>query len=165
MTSKNTEEWIIIPCPCSITLTSVNKERGTHGSVYILWECDRNLPVWVGQSIPALVNGINEKAIFCASKRLHASSLYRCLRKEARKENHKSWCVSKFSRQEIDEINAFIKKFPSVIFISKSPELWRCSLPTASPETSAEIIKKNDDENEMSRNVSISSDMFQNVKS
>ena len=85
--------------------------------------------MWIGQSIPALVRSINEKAVMNETKRLHASSLYRCLRKEARKESHKNWKVEKFSRTQVEDLNVFIKAFPSAVFISKSPELWKCSTP------------------------------------
>ena len=87
------------------------------------------MPVWIGQSIPALVRSINEKAVVNESKRLHASSLYRCLRKEARKESHKSWKVEKFSRAQVEDLNAFVAGFSSAVFISKSPELWKCGRP------------------------------------
>lgn len=125
------DAWYIIPCPSTVELTCVCKERGTHGSVYCLWECERRLPVWIGQSIPALVRSINEKAVMNDTKRLHASSLYRCLRREARKESHKNWKVEKFSRAQVEDLNVFIGSFPSAVFISKSPELWKCGPPPA----------------------------------
>lgn len=127
---SDADAWYIIPCPSSVELTNISKERGTHGSVYCLWECERRLPVWIGQSIPALVRSINEKAVMNDTKRLHASSLYRCLRKEARKESHKNWKVEKFSRAQVEDLNSFITSFPSCVFISKSPELWKCSRPS-----------------------------------
>jgi len=120
------EQWFVIPCPAGLQLTSVGKERGTHGSLYALWECERKSSVWLGQSVPQLVCSINEKAVTTPEKRLHASSLYRCLRKEARKESHKSWKVEKFTRAEIAELNKFLADFPSIVVTSKSPELWHC---------------------------------------
>ena len=129
MTDGEVGSWFVIPCPPTVELITVAKERGTHGSVYCLWECECKLPVWIGQSIPALVRSINDKAVLTETKRLHASSLYRCLRKEARKESHKSWKVEKFSRAQIEDINMFLKEFPSAVFVSKSPELWKCSRP------------------------------------
>ena len=121
------ETWFVIPCPSSVALTDISKERGTHGAIYCLWEVDRKTPVWIGQSIPALVESINDKAVLTVEKRLHASSLYRCLRREARKESHKNWKVSKYSRTQVDELNAHLRQFPSVVYVSKSPELWKCS--------------------------------------
>ena len=129
MANADEGAWYVIPCPPTVELTNIAKERGTHGSVYCLWECECKLPIWIGQSIPALVRSINEKAVLSDTKRLHASSLYRCLRKEARKESHKSWKVEKFSRAQVEDINEFIGKFPSAVFVSKSPELWKCSRP------------------------------------
>ena len=76
--SAEADQWYVIPCPANVELTSVAKERGTHGSIYCLWECERRSPAWLGQSVPALVRSINEKAVLAPEKRLHASSLYRC---------------------------------------------------------------------------------------
>lgn len=135
--------WYIIPCPSSVKLTGVNKERGTHGSIYTLWECELRSPLWVGQSIPALVRSINDKAVYNREKRLHASSLYRCLRGEAKKQGHKGWKVEKFSRGDLDQLNQHITIFPSVVYVSKSPEMWRCGQPASSspsPEETQEDI-------------------------
>lgn len=121
------EQWYVIPCPSTINLTKVEKERGTHGAIYALWECEKLMPCWVGQSVPALVKSINEKAVSAPEKRLHASSLYRCLRREARKESHKNWKVEKFSRSDVGLLNTFLKQFPSIVVTSKSPELWHCT--------------------------------------
>ena len=126
---SDTDIWYIIACPSSIELTHISKERSTHGSTYLLWDMDQKSPVWIGQSIPALVRCINEKAIVNPSKRLHASSLYRCLRREAVKQNHKNYCVTKFSRAQVEDVNLFMRRFPSAVFVSKSPELWKCGPP------------------------------------
>ena len=123
----DSDQWYVIPCPANVQLTSVQKERGTHGAIYALWECEKRTPCWIGQSIPALVRSINQKAVIAPEKRLHASSLYRCLRREARKESHKSWKVEKFARADITELNQFLCEFPSIVVTSKSPELWHCS--------------------------------------
>ena len=119
--------WHIIQCPSNVTLTKVEKERGTHGSIYVLWDIDQNTPVWVGQSVPALVKAVNDKVVLNQEKRLHASSLYRCLRGEARKHHHKNWSVARYSRDAMEELNIFISRFPSVVYVSKTPELWMCS--------------------------------------
>ena len=129
--------WYIIPCPSNVTLTKVDKERGTHGSIYVLWDIDEKSPVWVGQSIPALVRSVNEKAVINKEKRLHASSLYRCLRGEARKQHHKSWKVDKYNRDALEDMNRFLAEFPSVVYVSKSPELWRCNQASDTPEASS----------------------------
>ena len=127
--------WYVIPCPSTVELTSVEKERGTHGSIYVLFECELRSPLWIGQSIPALVRSINDKAVYNREKRLHASSLYRCLRGEARKNSHKSWKVAKFSRSDLEVLNRYIGMFPSVVYVSKSPEMWRCGQPNEGDET------------------------------
>ena len=134
------EHWFVIPCPSNINLTTVEKERGTHGAIYALWECEKRTPCWVGQSVPALVRSINQKAVVTPEKRLHASSLYRCLRREARKESHKNWKVEKFSRADVGLLNTFFQQFPSIVVTSKSPELWHCSA-TSPPEEPASVAE------------------------
>jgi len=123
----DSDQWFVIPCPANVQLTFIQKERGTHGAIYAMWECEKRTPCWIGQSIPALVRSINEKAIMSPEKRLHASSLYRCLRKEAKKMAHKNFRVEKFARVDISELNLFLGEFPSIVVTSKSPELWHCS--------------------------------------
>jgi len=134
------EYWYVISVPPGVKLTEVNKERGTHGFVYCLWECDRNTPLWVGQSIPAIVKSINEKIVVATEKRLHASSLYRCLRHEARKDSHKNWKVVKLTRDSdgVEALNKLLGEFPGAVFVSKSPDLWRLEhLSTAAEPSSS----------------------------
>ena len=126
-------EWFIIPCPNDIVLTSISKEKGTHGSCYVLWEIEMKSSLWIGQSVPALVRAINEKAVLAQEKRLHASSLYRCLRGESRKGIHKGWRVEKFERTEHSELSDRLRAFPSVVFVSKDPQRWKVN--EGSPET------------------------------
>jgi hypothetical protein len=141
-----TGTWYIIPCPSSVKLTSVKKERGTHGSIYTLWECELRSPLWVGQSIPALVRSINDKAVYSREKRLHASSLYRCLRGEAKKSAHKSWKVKKFSRTDLGQVNQHIEIFPSVVYVSKCPNMWRCGEPSF-PQSPEEDLTEGTEDN------------------
>ena len=122
---NDNEHWHVIPVPCTLSLTGIAKERGTHGSVYCLWDNNTLNTIWIGQSVPALVENINSKAVFHESKRLHASSLYRCLRKEARKESHKSWKITKFNRSDLNEINQFVKNFPKMILYAQEHPLKR----------------------------------------
>jgi hypothetical protein len=116
--------WHVIQCPANLVLTSIGKERGTHGFIYTIWEVERRFPVWVSQSIPAVVKAINDKAVTAHEKRLHASSIYRVLRGESQKRSHKHHSVCRWSRTNLVELNAHLKSFPSCIFVSKSPEQW-----------------------------------------
>ena len=145
MAADASDPWIIIPCPHAVQLLSVAKERGTHGAIYCLWECEMRTPVWVGQSIPALVRAVNAQVVAAPEKRLHASSLYRCLRCEARKESHTNWKVSKFARAQVDELNRHLESFPSVVYCSKSPEYWRCAAgPAALPAADDDSAEESD---------------------
>jgi hypothetical protein len=56
------------------------------------------------------------------------------LRGEARKNSHKAWRVAKFARCDLERLNRHISVFPSVVYVSKSPEMWSCGPP---PQPSA----------------------------
>lgn len=126
--------WHVIQCPANLVLTSIGKERGTHGFIYTIWEVERRFPVWVSQSIPAVVKAINDKAVTAHEKRLHASSIYRVLRGESQKRSHKHHSVCRWSRTNLVELNAHLKAFPSCIFVSKSPEQWCVSTAPVPPQ-------------------------------
>jgi hypothetical protein len=121
------ETWYVIHCPSSVVITSVDKERSTQGVIYCIWNLDSVGPVWVGQSIPALIRSINEKAIMEHEKRLHASSAYRCLRGESRTRSHKGHGIERFSRNSLEALNTFLRSFTSAVYVSKSPEYWHCT--------------------------------------
>ena len=138
------ETWYVVPCPKGIRLTAIGKERSTHGCIYAIWDTDGKSAVWLSQSIPSLVKIINEKAIASNDKRLHASSLYRCLRRESRKNVHKSKKVEKFGRNDLGALNAFISQFPGIIVASKCPELWHCdtqSIPSELAEPASDSVE------------------------
>ena len=133
-------EWYVIPCPSDIRLTSISKEKGTHGAVYVLWEVDCTSSLWVGQSIPALVRAINQKAVLAKEKRLHASSLYRCLRGESKKGVHKGWRVERHLRMDSLNLTQKIGKFPSVVFVSKDPLRWLIEEEASSSEAHSAAV-------------------------
>jgi hypothetical protein len=134
--------WSVVHCPTDIDLTAISKECCSHGSIYLLWEVEMETPCFVSQSVPAVVKVINELAIGRPEKRLHASSLYRCLRGESVKNTHKTWRIDRFPRTSMPEINAHLKQFASAIFVTKSPDKWRIAkrqvdeAPTAAPPSS-----------------------------
>jgi hypothetical protein len=123
--SSNVAKWYCVPVPNSVRLSEIHKEQSSHGLVYLLYECEQRSSLFVGQSIPALTKAINSKAIQVSEKRLHCSSLYRVLRSESKKASHKNYRCLKFKRSEVDSINGYIQKFPSIVFVSKSPDLWK----------------------------------------
>lgn len=128
--------WHTIAVPSHMELLSVQKESGTHGYIYTLWEIDHHQPCWVSQSVPAIVSAINNKVVTTREKRLHASSVYRVLRGESCKQSHKNHRVAKFSRQSLKELNAHLQTFVSCMFVTKTPEKWRVLLlPEPSEQT------------------------------
>lgn len=123
------ERWHVIVCPSRVRFSSVDKEPGTHGFIYTLWEAEEQLPVWVSQSIPALVRCINAKAVAIREKRLHASSVYRVLRGESLKKMHKSYRCARWSRDDIERLNEHLRAFSGCIVVSKAPERWNIEAP------------------------------------
>lgn len=123
------DTWNMIHVPKGVELSGVSKEHGTHGSIYCIWEIERKCPCWISQSIPAIIAAINEKAIMNREKRLHASSVYRVIRGESHKMIHKNHCVRRWDRStaSLREINEHIAVFPSCVFITKMPDIWKVS--------------------------------------
>jgi hypothetical protein len=126
MSSKDVK-WYCVPVPNTVQLSEIQKEQSSHGLVYLLFECEQRSSLFVGQSIPALTKAINSKAIQIQEKRLHCSSLYRVLRSESKKASHKNYRCIKVKRTDIAIINSYIQQFPSIVFVSKSPDLWKTS--------------------------------------
>lgn len=123
--SVTPKQWFVIPVPSTVQLTQVLKESCSQGNLYVVFECECQSSIWISQSVPALVNTINQKAISTQGKRLHASSFYRVLRGESRKPTHKNWVIKKFNRDQLEELNEMVSKFPGIVFVSKVPENWK----------------------------------------
>ena len=134
------DAWSMVQVPKGVRLSGVAKERGTHGSIYCVWEVECKCPCWVSQSIPATVSAINTKAIFSQEKRLHASSIYRVLRGESHKMLHKSHTVKRWSRsaEDLQHLNDHLARFPSCIFITKVPEIWKVNSSASTPSAPSE---------------------------
>jgi hypothetical protein len=63
---------------------------------------------------------------------LHASSLYRILRREAKRAEHKGFAFYRYPRNLLDEVNVILAKAPYVIYVTKKPSLWNIALPGVS---------------------------------
>jgi hypothetical protein len=136
----NNESWFLVQASNTVRLVKVNKEHSTHGFIYILLELNTASPCWVGQSVPALVSSINTSASGVVGRSaLHASSLYRILRREAKRAEHKGFAIYRYPRNLLDEVNVILAKAPYVIYVTKKPSLWNIALPGA-PSTVSENI-------------------------
>ena len=130
----NNEAWFLVQASNMVRLVQVNKEHSTHGFIYILLELNTTSPCWVGQSVPALVSSINTNSVGIAGRSaLHASSLYRILRREAKRAEHKGFAIYRFPRNLLDEVNMILTKAPYVIYVTKKPALWNIALPGIQP--------------------------------
>ena len=109
--------------PGSVQLSRVGKEWATHGKIYCVWEVDMLTPCWLSQSLPALVDALN--VTLSRPKQLQVSSMYRVLRGESLRRMHKNYMMQLFSRQEIQELNAHLAKFPGCMFVTQYPEEWK----------------------------------------
>jgi hypothetical protein len=128
----NNEAWFLVQASNTVRLVKVNKEHSTHGFIYILLELNTTSPCWVGQSVPALVSSINTNASGVVGRSaLHASSLYRILRREAKRAEHKGFAIYRYPRNLLDEVNIILAKAPYVIYVTKKPSLWNIALPGA----------------------------------
>lgn len=125
------ETWYVVQTTQQVQLLQVGKERGTHGHIYVLWHSVAPGPCWVGQSVPALVAIINWRGILTCAQNLHASSVYRILRLESRKRVHKQYAIERYDRGNLALINAKLQAFTSVIYVTKNPDQWNCTIPSS----------------------------------
>ena len=87
---------------------------GDAWNIYCVWEIDMLTPCWVSQSLPPLVDAVNQT--LSRPKQLQVSSMYRVLRGESLRRRHKNYMMQMFSRQEIEELNAHLANFPGYCF-------------------------------------------------
>ena len=114
--------WCVVNVPGTIRLAHVRKEWATHGNIYCVWEIDMLTPCWVSQSLPPLVDALNQT--LSRPKQLQVSSMYRVLRGESLRRRHKNYMMQTFSRQEIEELNAHLANFRGCMFVTQYPEEW-----------------------------------------
>ena len=115
--------WCIVNVPGDVQLSQVGKEWKTHGKIYCVWEIDMQTPCWLSQSLPALVDALNQT--LSRPKQLQVSSMYRVLRGESLRCRHKNYVMQAFSRGEVGELNAHLASFPGCMFVTQEPEGWK----------------------------------------
>ena len=120
----NNISWYCITTDNNVRIVSVNKEFSTHGILYTIYHKHDNT-IWVSQSLPTMVYVINEN-INDYKKRIHPSSLYRCIRGESKKGVHKNWMVNKFERRNCSDI--IFDQFMKIVFIVKTPSEWKLDI-------------------------------------
>ena len=115
--------WRVVNVPGKVQLSHVGKEWATHGNIYCVWEIDMLTPCWVSQSLPPLVDAVNQT--LSRPKQLQVSSMYRILRGESLRCRHKNYVLQAFSRRELEELNAHLASFPGCMFVTKEPDEWK----------------------------------------
>ena len=115
--------WRVVNVPGNVQLSQVGKEWKTHGKIYCVWEIDMQTPCWLSQSLPALIDALNQT--LSRPKQLQVSSMYRVLRGESLRCRHKNYVMQAFSRRELEELNAHLASFPGCMFVTQEPEEWK----------------------------------------
>ena len=115
--------WHVVNVPGNVQLSHVGREWATHGKVDCVWELDMLTPCWLSQSLPALLDAVNQT--LSRPKQLQASSMYRVLRGESLRCRHKNYVLQGFSRRELEGLNAHLASFPGCMFVTKEPEDWK----------------------------------------
>jgi hypothetical protein len=113
------QKWSMLRVP-ALEFCQIHKELGTQGNLYLLFDKNHSI-AFVTQSVPLI-----SKAVFLKTKTiLYNSSIYRMIRKLAKKQTMKNmWKALKFKREELDEFNLLLKKFNLIFFITKDPDLY-----------------------------------------
>ena len=115
--------WQVIQCPATTEFKRVAKEQETHGNLYIVWERYGRTPCWICQSVPVLIQFMNQR-FRDAEKHLRVSPLYRILRGESTKQTHKNHEIVMLERDEMEALNRIIRRFPACNVVTKDPEKW-----------------------------------------
>ena len=135
MPTKQSKEWHVVRVPATTRIKSVAKEAATQGKIYVLWDVDNLGSHWVSQSLPALLEAVNTDA--SEPKRLFASSCYRILRGECSHGMHKFHQIKAFLRDAdgVQQLNRHFEKAKSIVFITKTPHIWKIDGETPSDDT------------------------------
>jgi hypothetical protein len=115
--------WHIVQAPV-LEFCHIDKEIGTHGKVYIVWDKSRTL-AFISQSIPVITETIFQKTKFVVNN----SSIYRMVRLRAKKDIKDHWRAKKYDRKNLDEFNKGLNLFISLIFITKNVDLYAFKAP------------------------------------
>jgi hypothetical protein len=127
------QTWAILQTS-PLEFVEIEKEKGTHGSLYLLHDTLRTLG-FVSQSVPIVSFTFREKTGIW----INYSSIYRQLRGEARKKTMKShWKVQKFPRSELENFNNYLKGFSTLFFITKNPDIYKFTIPESVESQSSE---------------------------
>ena len=135
MSTKQSKDWHVVRVPATTRIKSVAKEAATQGKIYVLWDVDNLGSHWVSQSLPALLEAVNTEA--SKPKRLFASSCYRILRGECSHGMHKFHQIKAFLRDAdgVQQLNRHFEKAKSIVFITKTPHIWKIDGETPSDDT------------------------------
>ena len=114
--------WTLFRLREGSLFSRVMKEPRRQGTIYCLFDTDKDQPCWISQSIPAVVEAINRTV--SRRKRLHASSCYKVTRCEAGSNVHKNHHVLSFDRSDIVGVNGVIAHFPACLVVTQDPAVW-----------------------------------------
>ena len=101
----------------TIQIKAIHKEKATRGFVYLMWDCERLDILWVGQCRKFITDAVKHQY-------------------------HKGWKCTKRNITDLEELNAFIKRFLKVNVVCKRPRDWKFKgetprTPPPSPEASS----------------------------
>lgn len=109
-----------------VRLTRVARERGKQGRIYAAWCPGRTDVCFLGQSATKLCAVVNARRP--GEPRLHASSLYRILRRETLAEASAGLQLRLFLPHDLDALNAHLARFDSVCWVSDELHRWECEV-------------------------------------
>jgi len=110
-------QWTAIPTP-TLRLDRIDREHGTQGNVFVCWPSWGNV-AFVAQSLPALTRWLNSQGGGCYLKVALLYKISRGLQKQ-----HLGWRVERFARGDLDQLNARLVRFGSLVFLTRSPQSW-----------------------------------------
>ena len=133
--------WYVVPTPV-LTITGIDKEQRTQGRIALLsceaQNCSGSGAIaeqhaphhktngFLSQSLPTLARWMYEGR---TERKFTMSGFYRVMRKQ--QHSHLKWTARCFDRTEsgIEALNAALVQFTDLVFVVRSPEFWRVTLP------------------------------------
>ena len=113
-------EWSIVRA-VHPSLSRIQKERGTQGKIYTLWQDEH--ACWVSQSVPAMVSALNR--VLPKIRQLQPSGLYSVMRHEHIGGYHIFFRIRMWRREDTVSLNEFLAQYRESIFVTKTPSSWK----------------------------------------
>ena len=120
------KDGYIVEQPNTIRFKAIHKKKAARGFVFLMWDRERLDILWFGQCMASLMDAVKQHHI----------------QNPSTKQYHKGWRGTRRNITDLEELNAFIPRFPQVNVVCKRPRDWKFTegtprTPPPSPQASS----------------------------